>query len=62
MSELGVRHVQEIPLQSGIEVSYAWLTQEKAERSDMSDRSLWNPARGPDMSDLTEIFGGRIDF
>jgi hypothetical protein len=30
--------------------------------SDMSGQSLWNPARGPDMSDLIGVFGDRIDF
>jgi hypothetical protein len=62
MSGLGAGHVREMPLQSGLEAGYAWLTQEKAERSDMSSQSLWNPARGPDMSGLTGVFGGRIDF
>jgi hypothetical protein len=28
----------------------------------MSDQSLWSPARGPNMSGLTGVFGGRIDF
>jgi hypothetical protein len=28
----------------------------------MSSRSLWNPARGADMSGLIGVFGGRIDF
>jgi hypothetical protein len=28
----------------------------------MFGQGLWNPARGPDMSDLTGVFGGRIDF
>jgi hypothetical protein len=36
MSGLGARHVQEIPLESGLEVGYAWLTRDKAERPDMS--------------------------
>jgi hypothetical protein len=31
-------------------------------RPDMSGQSLWNPARGADMSGLTGVFGGRIDF
>jgi hypothetical protein len=35
MSGLGGGHVREIPLESSLEVGYAWLTQEKAERSDM---------------------------
>jgi hypothetical protein len=30
-------HVQEMPLESGLEAGYAWLTQDKAERPDMSD-------------------------
>jgi hypothetical protein len=30
--------------------------------ADMSGQSLWNPARGADMSDLTRVFDGRIDF
>jgi hypothetical protein len=38
-------HVQEMSLESGLEAGYVWLTQEKAERSDMSDQSLWNSAR-----------------
>jgi hypothetical protein len=29
---------------------------------DMSCQSVWNPARGADMSGLTGVFGGRIDF
>jgi hypothetical protein len=29
---------------------------------DMSGQSLWNPVRGVDMSGLTGVFGGRIDF
>jgi hypothetical protein len=37
MSGLGVRHIQEMPLKSGLEARYALLTQEKAERLDMSD-------------------------
>jgi hypothetical protein len=36
MSELGVGHVRKMPLESDLEAVYAWLTQEKAERSDMS--------------------------
>jgi hypothetical protein len=28
----------------------------------MSSQSLWNPAMRPDISDLTGVFGGRIDF
>jgi hypothetical protein len=36
MSGLGAGHVQKMPLESGREVGYAWLTQEKAERPDMS--------------------------
>jgi hypothetical protein len=39
MSWLGAEHVWEMPLKSGLEVGYAWLTQEKAERPDMS--GLW---------------------
>jgi hypothetical protein len=62
MSGLGARHVGEMPLKSGLEARYAWLTREKVERSDMSGQSLWNSARGPDMSGLTRVFGGRIDF
>jgi hypothetical protein len=46
MSELGARHVREMPLESGLDVGYAWLTQEKAERSDMSSLGGWIcPAR-----------------
>jgi hypothetical protein len=28
----------------------------------MSDQSLWNPARGPDMSGLIGVFSGMVDF
>jgi hypothetical protein len=69
MFGLRVKHVWEMPLESGLEAGYAWLTQEKAKRSDMSGlgpnmsgQSLWNPARVPNMSDLTGVFGGRIYF
>jgi hypothetical protein len=41
----------------------------KDEMSDMSDlganmsgQSLWNSVRGPDMSGLTGVFGGKIKF
>jgi hypothetical protein len=37
MSELGAGHVWEMSLESGLEAGYAWLTQKKAERQDMSD-------------------------
>jgi hypothetical protein len=36
MSGLGAGHVWEMPLESSLETGYAWLTQEKTERSDMS--------------------------
>jgi hypothetical protein len=36
MSGLGAGHVQEMPLEPGLGVGYAWLTRDKAERSDMS--------------------------
>jgi hypothetical protein len=36
MSGLGAGHVWKMPLESSLEAAYAWLTQEKAERSDMS--------------------------
>jgi hypothetical protein len=36
MSELGVGHVREMPLKSGLEVGYACLTREKAEKPDIS--------------------------
>jgi hypothetical protein len=36
MFGLGARHVREIPLESGLEVGYAWLTHKKVERLDMS--------------------------
>jgi hypothetical protein len=51
-----------MPLESSLEAGYAWLTREKAERPDISGQSLWNLARGPDMSGLTGVFGGRIDI
>jgi hypothetical protein len=62
MSGLGAGHVREMPLESGLEVGYAWLTLEKGEKPDMSGQSLWNLARGADMTGLTGVFGGRIDF
>jgi hypothetical protein len=62
MSGLGAGLVREMPLESGLELGYAWLTREKAERLDMSDQSLCNPAKGADISGLTGVFGGRIDF
>jgi hypothetical protein len=46
MSGLGAGHVREMPLESGLEARYAWLTRDKAERSNMSGQSLWNPVRG----------------
>jgi hypothetical protein len=36
MSELGARHVWEMPLESDVGAGYVWLTREKAERPDMS--------------------------
>jgi hypothetical protein len=36
MSGLEAGHVQEMPLKSGLEAGYAWLTREKTERSDIS--------------------------
>jgi hypothetical protein len=36
MSGLGAGHVWEMPLESSLEAEYAWLTREKAERSDIS--------------------------
>jgi hypothetical protein len=58
-----------MPLEFNLEGGYIWLTREKADRSDMSGlgvdmsgQSLWNPTRGADMSDLTRVFSGRIDF
>jgi hypothetical protein len=48
MSGLEAGHVQKMPLESGLEARYAWLTREKGER--------------PDMSGLTGVFSGRIDF
>jgi hypothetical protein len=69
MSGLGAGHVREMPLESDLETGYALLTQEKAERSDMSGlgadifgQSLCNPTRGADMSGLTGVFCGRINF
>jgi hypothetical protein len=42
-----------MPLEFDLEVGYIWLTQEKADRpdmsglgADMSGQGLWNPARG----------------
>jgi hypothetical protein len=36
MFGLGAGHVRKMPLESGLEAGYTWLTQEKAERLDMS--------------------------
>jgi hypothetical protein len=44
MSGLGAKHVQKMPLQSGLGVVYVWLTRDKAERPDMSGlaaRHVW---------------------
>jgi hypothetical protein len=40
MSGLGAGYVWEMPLESGLEFEYAWLTRDKAERPDMSDQNL----------------------
>jgi hypothetical protein len=48
MSKLGAKNIWEMPLESGLEVRYTWLTSDKAGRLDMSD--------------LTGVFGGMIDF
>jgi hypothetical protein len=53
MYGLQAGHAREMPLESGLEVGYAWLTRDKAERPDMFGQSLWNLARGSDMSGLT---------
>jgi hypothetical protein len=36
MPGLGAGHVHEMPVKSGLEAAYAWLTRKKAERPDMS--------------------------
>jgi hypothetical protein len=36
MFGLGAGHVRKMPLKSGLEAGYAWLTREKAERPNMS--------------------------
>jgi hypothetical protein len=36
MSRLEAEHVREMPLESGLEARYAWLTWKKVERPDMS--------------------------
>jgi hypothetical protein len=58
-----------MPLESGLEARYAWLTQDKAEGSDMSGLGaghVWpeslESGSGLDMSGLTGVFCGRIDF
>jgi hypothetical protein len=48
MSGLEAGHAQKMPLESGLEARYAWLTREKGER--------------PNMSSLTGNFSGRINF
>jgi hypothetical protein len=40
MSRLGAGHVQEMPLESGIEARYAWLTRDKPERPNMSGQGV----------------------
>jgi hypothetical protein len=35
---------------------------DKEEGPDISGQSLWNPARGPDMSGLIGVFSGMVDF
>jgi hypothetical protein len=69
MSGLGAEHVQEMPLKSGIEAGYAWLTREKAERPDISGLGAGHvrpesleSGKGPYMSGLTGVFASRIDF
>jgi hypothetical protein len=62
MPGLGAGHVRKMPLESNLEAEYAWLTLDKAERLDMSDQSFGNLASGPDMSGLTGVFDGRINF
>jgi hypothetical protein len=45
MPGLGAGHVREMPLESGLEAGYHWLTQKKAERPDMSSlaaRHVWS--------------------
>jgi hypothetical protein len=37
MSGVGVRHVQEMPLESSLEAGYAWLARDNAERLDIFD-------------------------
>jgi hypothetical protein len=60
MSGLGVRHIQEMPLEPDLGAGYAWLTWDKEEGricpgwgSDMSGIGLWYPDKkeGLDMSD-----------
>jgi hypothetical protein len=36
MSGLGAGHVRKMPLKSGLDAGYAWLTRDKAERPAMS--------------------------
>jgi hypothetical protein len=36
MSRLGAGHIRKIPLEYGLEAGYAWLTQKKAVRPEMS--------------------------
>jgi hypothetical protein len=53
MYGLGAGHIREMALESSLKARYVWLTREKAERPDMFGQSLWNPARGSDISGLT---------
>jgi hypothetical protein len=52
MSGLGGEHVREMPLESDLGAGYVWLTREMPleSRPDMSGQSIWNLARGPDIS------------
>jgi hypothetical protein len=58
-----------MPLKSGLEVGYAWLTREKAEMPDMSGPGVGyirpeslESGYGADLSGPTRVFSGSIDI
>jgi hypothetical protein len=69
LSGLGVGHVLKMPLKSGLEVGYAWLTQEKTESLNMSGMGAEHvqpesleSGYGARYVWPDRIFVGRIDF
>jgi hypothetical protein len=58
MSGLGAEHVRVRPLEPG----YGRGVGHVCPRGQTCPANLWNPARGPDMSVLTGVFNGMVDF